>query len=182
MMRTRSLTERLTQTAVLTGMAVALQVFESTLPILNAVPGGKIGLANTVTLILLYIFDFKTALTCAAVRAFLANLLYGGVSAIIYSVSGAVLSAVAMALLVRYAKGLTPIGVSVCGAFCHNTAQVLVACAVMSDLRILTYLPILGIVSCVSGVVTGYAVKLSLGYFAKGKMVKDIVAKDRRKE
>lgn len=180
-MRTRSLTERLTVTAVLTGMAVALQVFESTLPILNAVPGGKIGLANTVTLILLYAFDFKTALACAAVRAFLASLLYGGASAIIYSVSGAVLSAAVMAVLVRLAKGLTPIGVSVCGAFAHNAAQVLTACAVMSDLRILTYLPILGIVSCVSGAVTGYAVKLSLGYFAKGKKA-ETAAKDRRKE
>ncbi len=164
-MQMRSLTERLVVSALLVALGVALQIFENMLPIMTSVPGGKIGLANIVTLVLLYIFDFKTAFTCSVLRAFLASLLYGGVSAIIYSVSAAAFSAVVMAVLMKRAKSLTPVGISVCGAFCHNAAQVCVASIILSNVWIFTYLPILGIVSCVSGVVTGYAAKLVLGYF-----------------
>lgn len=164
-MQTRSLTERLVVSALLVALGVALQIFENMLPIMIAIPGGKIGLANIVTLVLLYIFDFKTAFNCSVLRAFVASVLYGGVSAIVYSVSAAIFSTAVMAILIRRAKSLTPVGISVCGAFCHNAAQVFVASIMLSNVWIFTYLPILGIVSCVSGVVTGYASKLVLGYF-----------------
>lgn len=167
-MQMYSLTKKLVTASLLVAIGITLQIFENMFPIMNAVPGGKLGLANIVTLVMLYIFDTKTSLVCAVVRAFLASLLYGGVTSIIYSTTAAAISAVVMAVLVKNAKPLSPVGVSVCGAFCHNATQVFVASILLSNGWIFTYLPTLGIVSCVSGIATGYVAKVVIEHFGDG--------------
>jgi len=118
--------------------------------------------------IILYLFDAKTAFVCAVLRSFLGSILYGGVTSAVYSVSGAVFAWLMMAISKRMSNGnLTQIGVSVIGAFSHNAAQVFVASVVLSNVWIFTYLPILGVASCITGVFTGYGARYAVKYLEK---------------
>ena len=70
-----------------------------------------------------------------------------------------------MLLALRAGKGrLTVIGVSIIGAVSHNAAQTVVACMLLSNVWIFTYLPILAIAACITGIFTGYAAKYALVY------------------
>ena len=167
-MRTRLHIKKLVVSALLVAVGIGLQIAESMIPMPINLPGGKLGLANIVTVILLYTFDIKTAFICALMRAFLGSLLYGGVSGMLYSVSGAVFSALIMWAAMRLGHGaLTEIGVSVIGAASHNAAQVSVACIMLSNVWIYTYLPILGTASCITGIFTGYAARFAVKHMRK---------------
>ena len=161
-------TKKLVLSSILIALGIGLQIAESMFFIPVNIPGGKLGLANIVTVIILYAFDAKTALVCAILRSFLGSILYGGVTSAIYSVSGAVFAWFMMTMAKRVSNGkLTQIGVSVLGAFSHNVAQVFVASLVLSNVWIFTYLPILGIASCITGVFTGYGARYALVYLEK---------------
>lgn len=167
-MRTQLHIKKLVISALLVSLGIGLQIAESMIPLPINLPGGKLGLANIVTVILLYTFDIKTALICAVMRAFLGSLLYGGVSGAVYSVAGAVFASVMMNAAMRMSRGaLTETGISVIGAVSHNIAQVSVACVIMSNVWIYTYLPILGIASCITGAFTGYASRYAIKYLGK---------------
>ena len=161
-------TKKLVLSAILIALGIGLQIAESMFFIPVNIPGGKLGLANIVTVVILYAFDAKTAITCAILRSFLGSILYGGVTSAIYSVSGAVFAALMMIGAKYISKdALTQIGVSVIGAFSHNVAQVFVASVLLSNVWLFTYLPILGVVSCITGVVTGYGARYGIIYLMK---------------
>jgi len=161
-------TKRLVLSSILIALGIGLQIAESMFFIPINIPGGKLGLANIVTVVILYLFDAKTAFACAVLRSFLGSILYGGVTSAVYSVSGAVFAWLMMAISKRMSNGnLTQIGVSVIGAFSHNAAQVFVASVVLSNVWIFTYLPILGVASCITGVFTGYGARYAVKYLEK---------------
>jgi heptaprenyl diphosphate synthase len=81
-------------------------------------------------------------------------LLFGPPMAIVYSAAGGLLSFGGMWLLRRWNK-VNIVAVSIVAAVLHNTAQVLVATALLGTSAILLNLPILAIVACVTGTVTG---------------------------
>lgn len=164
----QSRTRRLVLSSVLIALGVGLQILESMVPIPVNLPGGKLGLANIATLLVLYAFDAKTAFVCALLRPFLGSVLYGGVSAMLYSVSGSVFATGVMFAVMRFGRSrLTVVGVSVLGAVSHNIAQVFVASLVLSNVWIFTYLPILAIAACITGIFTGYAANYALTYLKR---------------
>ena len=141
--------------AVFISVGMVLQYVESQI-ILTPVPGGKLGLCNTVSIINIFMFGGKNTLVISLLRAFLGTLLTGGVTALPYSLVGAFLSTLGMWLIQRffYPK-VSMIGMSVAGAALHNFSQVLVASVIFGSVYIFSYLPILLCVSAVSGTVTG---------------------------
>lgn len=170
-MQMRLRTKRLVLCAVFVALGVGLQIVESIIPLPVNLPGGKLGLANIATLILLYSFGAKTAFVCAVLRPFLGSLLYGGVSAMLYSVTGSLAATCVMLALQYVGHGrFTPIGVSVAGAVSHNAAQTAVAAVLLSNVWIFTYLPILSIVACITGIFTGYAAKFALVYLKRAHL------------
>ena len=60
-------TKRITVLAVLLGIGVALHALEALIPF-NMLPGMKLGFANIVTLVTLYVFGFSSTLTLAVLR------------------------------------------------------------------------------------------------------------------
>lgn len=169
-MRTHSLTEKICISSVLVAMGIALQIIESMIPMPINIPGGKLGLANIVTLIILYLFDFKCALLCAAMRSFIGSFLYSGIGSAIYSVSGALFAACMMALFKKIFKcSVSEVGISIIGAVSHNIAQVTVASVVLSSAYVFSYIPVLSIAACITGIFTGYGAKAALVYMKKIK-------------
>ena len=155
-------TKKLTFLALCASLAMVLSYVEMLIPpISTAVPGVKMGLANIVTVFVLYKFDAVSAAAVSAVRLILSFLLFGSVLTLAYSAAGAVLSLGAMILLKRTDK-FSPVGVSVAGGVLHNAGQIGMAMLLMSTSAIGYYLPVLAVSGTVSGILVGAASVLVL--------------------
>jgi heptaprenyl diphosphate synthase len=140
--------------AALVAAAMVLSYVESLLPAFVAVPGVKLGLANTVTLFALYALDARAAASVSALRVALSAVLFGNTVAFIYSASGALLSFVCMALLKKTDRFST-VGVSVAGGVAHYAGQVGAAALVLENAGVLSYIAPLLISGTVAGVAIG---------------------------
>ena len=153
------------------GMMVALaftfSYFESLIPLDFVVPGVKLGLANLVVVIALYLMKPGEAFSIAIIRIFLAGLTFGNAYSIAYSLCGGILSLLVM-YLVRKTK-LSVIGVSMLGGICHNIGQIIVAAIVMGTSRIAYYLPVLLVAGLITGLLLGVISKLVIERFEKAK-------------
>lgn len=137
--------------ALLSAIAIALSIVERFIPMSFVAPGIKLGLANSMSLICLYVYGLKDAMGVFFIRVFVVALLFGGLSSLMYSLTGGFLSVMAMYLCIKlFHDGISPIGTSVVGAFFHNLGQILVLGFVADNFFIarqwfplLTYLSIL---------------------------------------
>lgn len=149
-------TQHLTRLAIYTAMALALNIFERAIPLPIPFPGVKLGLANFIIVIVLYKHSFKDALTVNVARVLLAAIFGGGLSALLYSFSGALISMVAMALVMKMLKdSVSSVGVSLTGAYFHSFAQIAVAGLMIQNAGIVTYLPVIMWASLLTGAVIG---------------------------
>ena len=123
-------------------------------PLFAAVPGIKIGLPNVAIIFLLYRFGIKEAAIVSFVRLLIVSMLFGNTMTLAYSVAGAVLSLLTMALLKRM-NFLSTVGVSVAGGVSHNVGQILVAMVLLSTAEIGYYMIVLAVTGTVSGIFVG---------------------------
>ncbi len=146
--------------ALMVSLGIVLQIVDNMLNFI-AIPGGRLGLSNIVTLMNIFVFGGLNAFFISLLRAMLGSLLYGGVSSLLYSFFGALFSVLAMWIVKSffYPK-VSEIGISVIGAFFHNFAQVLVAIATFENASLFSYLAPLTVVSVFAGTFTGFQVKL----------------------
>jgi heptaprenyl diphosphate synthase len=91
-------------------------------------------------------------------RALLGSLVFGGVTAAMYSVAGAILSC-AMMIFAKKAKVFSIFGVSLLGSIGHNVGQILVACFFLSSAAPLTFLPALLIVGAITSIIIAEGAK-----------------------
>jgi heptaprenyl diphosphate synthase len=131
-------------------LALIASYVESLIPMPIPIPGIKLGVANSIVLILLYMTDIKTSWMVSLSRVVLMGFLFGSMSSILYSLSGAVLSLLIM-IWVKKRNCFTMTGVSVTGGVSHNIGQLIMAFLVLESDAVWYYLPVL----MVSGVITG---------------------------
>lgn len=137
-------------------LALVLGWLETLIPIYPLVPGMKLGLANVVSLLVLYRFGWKEAGCVNLLRIGLSGILFGNLSLVLYSLAGGVLSLTAMIFL-KKTDWFSPAGVSVAGGVMHNLGQLLMAVFVMENGKLVYYAPVLMITGTVSGVLIGMA-------------------------
>lgn len=135
-------------------LAMILSYIESLIPIPFAVPGMKIGLANLVVIVALYVMDEKAAISISLIRVILVSFTFANLSAMIFSLAGALCSIICMLLLKRTGN-YSVSGVSIVGAVSHNIGQLMVAMAVVNTVQVISYLPILIIFGVTSGFLMG---------------------------
>ena len=135
--------KKLIYLALLISIALVLHYIEHFFPPLA--PGAKLGLANIVTLICLYLFGFSEAMAVVVICFILGPLLGGSLTAIMYSMAGGVLSCIIMAVLYfKFNNYFSLLGISLAGAVFHNIGQLLTASLLYGTIGILfTYMPIL---------------------------------------
>lgn len=146
----------------LLGIALLLGWLERLLPPpVPSLPGVKLGLANALVLFVMYRNGIGAASALNFARVMLCGFLFGGMSGILYSLAGALLSTAAMHAVKKISKtGI--LAASTAGAVMHNAGQLAVACAVMSSPAPLYYLPWLTIAGVLAGILTGTAAGLLL--------------------
>lgn len=151
---------------LLLAFALLLSYIEVLLPLQVGIPGVKLGLANLAVLLCLYLFTVKEAMLLSVVKAVLTGLLFGNLYMIIYSLAGAVLSCLVMAVMIRLGKWHVPV-VSAMGGVMHNVGQLMVAYLTIQTYGILYYVPILLIAGLMTGLLIGVIVSLTLPYVKK---------------
>lgn len=113
--------------AKLAALAIGLHLVEAVLP--SPMPGVKPGLANIVTLFVLYRFDFATAAWVSLLRVFASSLILGNFLSPTFalSLSGALLS-LGVLYIAQYLpqRFFSAISLSVLAAFAHMAGQLLV--------------------------------------------------------
>ena len=145
---------RIASLGVFLALAMILSYVETLIPINFGVPGMKLGLANMVTVILLYLFTPGEALLISMLRILLSGLIFGNAMSLIYSFAGGILSFGVMYLCFRLKK-VKMIPISVIGAVSHNAGQLIAAAILVTNYNIVFYLPVLIIAGIVTGLITG---------------------------
>ncbi len=153
-MNDRSRTKKVAIYGMFLALALVAGYVEMLVPINIGIPGVKLGLANTVTIVLLYTAGLGPASLITTLRIVLSGFLFGNGFAMVYSAAGATLSILAMTLLKKTGR-FTAVGISVAGGVCHNIGQILVAIVVLETGALIYYLPILIISGLTAGIVIG---------------------------
>ncbi|MDP2832961.1 MAG: Gx transporter family protein [Pseudomonadota bacterium] len=145
--------------AALAAVAIGLTLAEAAIPL--PIPGIKPGLANIVTLVVLYRYGWRTAAWVAGLRIVAGALALGQflTPAFVMSLSGGVASLLLLALAIRLpARWFGPIGLSVLAAFAHIGAQLWVVDAwLLPGASILGLMPLFLTAAWVTGLVNGFA-------------------------
>ena len=103
---------------LLVALMLVLGLLDKSIPITwflsGAIPGIKLGLANTVLLYALYLMNWKSAVLLMVAKAVLSGALYGSVTAVAISLSGGALSLLVM-LAVKRSSGVGALVISAVG-------------------------------------------------------------------
>jgi heptaprenyl diphosphate synthase len=149
--------------ALLSAYAIALHGFESLLP--SPVPWLRLGLANIITLVALWLYGFRVAMMVTLIRVTLSSLLTGTFlgPSFMLSLGGGVTSTLAMGYVFSLAPRLfSPVGLSVIGALFHNVAQLVLAYVLIIQRLgpILLISPFIILLGVVTGTVNGIIANL----------------------
>ena len=150
----QSVARRVALTGLLAALALIFSYVEVLFPFNAGVPGVKLGLANLVTLILMYRMDERYAFAANLIRVALVGLLFSGLFAALYSLTGSCVSFIIMLLLKKTDK-FSIIGVSMAGGVFHNLGQLCVAVFAVSGPQLIHYMPVLIISGMGAGIIVG---------------------------
>ncbi|MEG0829262.1 MAG: Gx transporter family protein [Anaerovoracaceae bacterium] len=157
-------TYALTLSALLATLALIFSYIEAIIPFALGIPGVKLGIANLVIIVALYLLGGRYAFSINVLRILVAGLLFNGIFGALYSLSGGLLSFAVMYLLKK--TGLfSIIGVSMAGGVAHNLGQLLVAALLVSNFKVFFYFPVL----VFSGILTGIFIGI-IAYFILKKL------------
>ena len=147
-------TKKIATAALLATLALIFSYVEAMIPFFVSMPGVKLGIANLVVLIALYKLDIRYAFAINLVRIVVSGLLFSGLFGMIYSLAGGMLSLLVMWIL-KKTDLFSVVGVSMAGGVAHNVGQLIIASALVSDLRMFIYMPVLMFSGIGSGIVIG---------------------------
>ena len=159
--------KKFTRLSMLLALSVALNVIEASLPLFNGyIPGLKLGLANIVTLFIIYQFSLKDAFYVGILRVFLVGILRTGLfsTTFFFSLSGVILSIICMFLAKNFLK-LSIVGVSIVGSIAHSTGQVLTSILLLQMSSMIYYLPWLLLFSIPTGILVGLICKQLIKFY-----------------
>lgn len=141
--------------SMLVALSIVLNIIESMIPIFNIIPGVKLGLANIVSLLLIYVYGFKEAILVSIVRVLIVSILRTGLFSLsfFFSATGSIFSLIVMILFKK--TNLSIIGVSILGSITHSLAQLSLAILILNNINVIYYFPIVGISSLLSGIIIG---------------------------
>lgn len=154
----RSKIKHLCLYALLTAVCLIFGYIESLVSLSFIAPGIKLGISNSVALLLICNKDIKGAFAVNISRILLSALIFGSVYSLLFSFCAGVISVSASWFVSKF-KGLSAVGISVFGAVIHNTVQCLVALFVVGK-GVFYYLPILIVFGIISGSAIGFSVLL----------------------
>ena len=144
-------------------LSLLLSILESMIPILGGmIPGIKLGLANIILVVVLYMYGIKEVFAIALLRVLLMGILRTGIfsTTFFFSLFGTICSVSSMALAQK--TKLSIIGVSVIGSIFHSIGQIMIAMLLLHLPNLIYYLPWMILASVITGTIVGYLSKYML--------------------
>lgn len=142
------MSKKIAVTALFTAFSIVLSYIETLIPVIG-IPGVKLGLANLVIVVSLYLFGMKEAFIINCIRILLVGFMFSNLFSILYSLAGAVFSFAVMVAAKNMKLSMVTVGIL--GGVFHNIGQIIVAGFVVETYSVYTYVPVL----IISGIVTG---------------------------
>lgn len=148
-------TKKLTLLSLLTAIALTIFMVEAQIPALVPIPGIKMGLANIVTVFTVFAIGSKEAAAVLFVRIFLGAVFAGNFSTIFYSAAGG-FCAIGVTILLKKLLTKKQLWVAgALGAIAHSVGQMAMAITITGTLGLIAYLPVMIVVSILTGTFTG---------------------------
>jgi heptaprenyl diphosphate synthase len=145
--------QKLTRLAMLLALGVLLNYAEAVLlPTALIAPGVKLGLANTVGLIVLFLYDDQTFLFYGFLRVLMTSLFTGFGFNFLIAIAGFLVASL-MVILVKSFKQLSIFGLSMIAAVFHGVGQIGMVSWLYQSIYMVNYLPILIVSSLMAGLV-----------------------------
>jgi heptaprenyl diphosphate synthase len=146
--------QKLTRLAMLLALGVLLNYAEAVLlPTAFIAPGVKLGIANTVGLMVLYLEDDQTFFFYGFMRVLMTSLFTGFGFNFLIAFSGWFTASLAV-ILAKRSEQLSIFGLSLVSAVLHGVGQILMVMFLYQSVFMLNYLPVL----IVSGLMAGLLV------------------------
>lgn len=168
-------TRKLTFMSMLLVLAIIIFTVESQLPPIAPIPGIKLGLANVINLMALYMLGRRESFIILVLRIVLSSIFAGNFTGFMYSLSGGIICFLFMSVMSLFIKENRMWVVSVFGAIGHNIGQIVIACFIMGTFQIIWYLPILMISGIITGTFTGIAAQTALKHMRKTGIISKIL-------
>ena len=163
-------TQKMLELTMLLAMSIVLHMIDNQIPLPLPVPGVKLGLANIMGIIALYIFGYKEMLGLNLLRVLLSGLLRGSIFSAGFWIScgGVLLSTLVVLVLYRFLKK-TLVLLSVISSIFHCLGQLLMVSYLYQSLNMFWNLPMMLLLSVPMGVLTGLVAQESLKRIRRGK-------------
>lgn len=146
-------TRKLVNLAVFLALGVVFNIIENFIVFIPSLPGVKLGLANSIGLILLALYGPVEFFSIGLLRVLLSGTFSGFGSSFLLSISGFLISSFFVLISYLFNK-FSLYGYSLISAVTHGVGQVLVIAWMYENILMLNYLFIM----IVSGVITGLLV------------------------
>lgn len=153
-------TRKTTLLALLCAIALTIFMVEAQIPALVPIPGIKLGLANIVTVFTVFTIGSKEAAAVLFVRIFLGAVFAGNFSTIFYSAAGGACAIGVTVLLKRILTRKQLWVAGTLGAIAHSIGQMAMAIAITATPGLAVYLPVMIVVSILTGTFTGLCAQL----------------------
>lgn len=161
-------TKKMVLLANLTAVAIVLGLVETLFEI-SVVPGAKLGLANLVTLVVLFFFSWKEAYIVTLIRVIMIGLLSGRFEVTFWmGLGGSVLAVGVMSLLKALKMGVTL--TSLIGSISHQVGQIVVAVLFLDTIEIASYLVIMIPLGIVTGILIGIISERFIVHFSRKEL------------
>lgn len=147
--------KKIAYVSLLVAIALIFSYVEILIPFNFGIPGVKLGLANVISIISIYLFGPYIALVIVVLRILLSGFLFGNLYSILYSLCGGILSIIVMSVIKKTNK-FSLYGVSMCGGVFHNIGQLIVAMITVNQMKISYYGPILIVSGMIMGLLVGF--------------------------
>ena len=142
---------------LLTAIALTIFIVEAQIPSLVPLPGVKLGLANIVTVFTVFTLSPRDGILVLISRIFLGAVFAGNFSTIFYSAAGGI-CAIGLTILLRNILKKNQLWVAGClGAIAHSVGQMAMAMFLLGTPSIIIYLPVMIIISIITGLITGFS-------------------------
>lgn len=148
-------TKKMTLLGLLTAIALTIFMVEAQIPALVPIPGVKLGLSNIVTVFTVFTLGPGEGVLVLAARVFLGAVFAGNFSTIFYSAGGGALAILVTIVMRRVLKPNQLWAAGVFGAIAHSLGQMAVAVVITGTPSIALYLPIMVVISIITGLFTG---------------------------
>lgn len=146
--------KRIAVCGMFTALSLLFSYVELLFPAPIPIPGIKLGLANSLIVIVLYGIGDKEALLVSFCRVLLSALLFGSMASFFYAIAGAGFSFLGMVIMKHCFKS-SLMASSTAGGFLHNTGQLMVAALLVGIKPILFYIPVLLLIGIGMGMLIG---------------------------